>query len=300
MTKPHVDSVSRLLFRVPPFPGKGRVTDALAKYVGRRKGGRGFCAPGVGARLEVDLSDRIARQMWGGCYEPHVRRCLETLLQPGDTFVDVGAHIGYLTLLAACRVGAAGRVFAFEADPGLYAKLARNVEQFPWVQAFHAAVWAVSGSMVFERSSFAHESGWGTLTTVRDLGRGEHATVEAMSLDDWRTKSLVEAIRAIKIDAEGSELAILRGAQQSLERFRPSLIVEVNDILLRQAGTSSMELAEFLMRRHYLLFSLSWFRCERWKPSLHADFSDVLCLPEEQAELTLEALHRAGFKRGLR
>jgi FkbM family methyltransferase len=296
MNKPRVDSISRLLFRVPPFPGKGRVANALAKYVARRQGGRGFCAPGDGARFEVELSDRIAREMWGGCYEPHVRRCLEALLRPGDTFLDVGAHIGYLTVVGACRVGESGKVFAFEADPGLYRKLARNIDQFPWVRALHAAVWETSGNLLFERSSFADESGWGTLAAVRDLGRGEHVAVEAISLDDWRARSPVEAIQAIKIDAEGSELAILRGARQTLERFRPILILEMNDILLRKAGASSTDLADFLIRRNYQLFSLSWLRFERWNAKVHTEFSDVLCLPADQAGLALQALHRAGFK----
>ncbi len=295
MTKPHADSLSRLLFRVPPFPGKGRIADALAKYVGRRQGGRGFCTPGDGAQLEVELSDRIARQMWGGCYEPHVRRCLEALLRAGDTFIDVGAHIGYLTLVGACQVGAAGRVFAFEADPGLYGKLARNVEPLPWVRAFHAAVWENSATLVFERSSFLHESGWGTLTTVRDLGKGEHAAVEAVSLDDWCTRLKVMAIRAVKIDAEGSEAAILRGARETLERFRPALVVEVNDILLRQAGTSAAELERYLIGRCYRMFAFTWLRFEPWAPSSRSEFSDALCLPEEETDATLRILREVGF-----
>ena len=280
---------------IPPFRGKERLVHVLARLAGRRQIGLGICAPGDGAPLEVELSDRIARQMWGGCYEPHVRRCLEALLRAGDTFLDVGAHIGYHTVLAACRVGATGKVFAFEADPGLYGRLVRNVEPLPWVRPFHAAVWETSGTLVFERSSFLHESGWGTLTTVRDLGKGEHAAVEAVSLDDWCARTPVETIRSIKIDAEGSELAILRGARETLERFRPILIVEVNDILLRQAGTSAAELERYLIGRRYRMFAFTWLRFEPWTPSSHSDFSDALCLPEEQTDVTLRILREVGF-----
>ena len=81
--------------------------------------------------------------------------------------------------------GKAGRVFAFEADPRVYERLARNLSQFPWAQAVNAAVWDRTGSLTFERSSTQNESGWGTVSAVRDFGKGEHVEVPSIALDDW-------------------------------------------------------------------------------------------------------------------
>jgi FkbM family methyltransferase len=232
----------------------------------------------------------------GRWYEPHVRECFDALLKPGDAYLDVGAHVGFHAVFAGHRVGPKGHVFAFEAGPEVYKFLARNLAQFPWSQAVPGAVWEHSGKLTFERSSVQQESGWGTVCAVRDFGKGEHVSVQAIALDDFCRDTHVTRLDAMKLDAEGSELAVLRGAQTMLGQFCPVIIIEINGILLQQAGTSSMEVADFLAARSYRLFKISYRRLERWDQNKHAEFSDALCLPESRAEASLERLVHAGFK----
>jgi len=279
------------------IPGQGRIADAVGKLAGWVGGGRAIASPWPGVRFEVDMNDRIQRQMWAGVYEQHVRQCFDVLLQPGDGYVDVGAHIGYHAVAAAHRVGAGGRVTAFEADPAIYNRLTRNLAQFPWAQAVHAAVWHNSGMLTLERSSNNDESGWGTLTSVRDLGKGEHVDVRALSLDDWFRDAGISRWNAMKLDAEGSEPAVLRGAQNSIDRFRPFLILEINGIVLQDAGFSGRDIIEFLSSRGYSVYQLSFRRLERWDLAKHGGFSEVLCLPGEREKNDLERLVRAGFSR---
>lgn len=278
-----------------PIPGQGRVVDGLGRLAGRIGGDLAVASPWPGVRFETDLTDRIQRQMWAGTYEPHVRACLDALIEPGHTYFDVGGHIGYHAVTAAYKAGANGRVFAFEADPKMYSRLARNLEQFSWAQATHAAVWDHSGKLTFARSPVADESGWGTLTDVRDFDKGEHLEVRAISLDDWRRDTRMTRWDMMKLDAEGSELAVLRGAQNALEEFHPSMMIEINGILLKQAGISPAQVADFLTERSYRLYALSFGRLEPWKLETHGDFSDTLCLPETRAVAALERLGRAGF-----
>jgi FkbM family methyltransferase len=278
-------------------PGQGRVVDALGKLTKWMNGNIGVASPWPGVRFEVDLNDRIQRQMWAGVYEQHVRQCFDVLLQPGDGYVDVGAHIGYHAVAAAHRVGASGRATAFEADPAIYNRLTRNLAQFPWAQAVHAAVWHSSGVLTLERSSNKDESGWGTLTSVRDLGKGEHVDVRATSIDDWFRDAGISRWNAMKLDAEGSEPAVLRGAQNSIDRFRPFLILEFNGIVLQDAGFSGRDIIEFLSSRGYSIYQLSFRRLERWDLAKHGDSSEVLCLPGEREKSDLERLVRAGFSR---
>ena len=257
-----------------------------------------MASPWPGVRFETDLSDRIQRQMWAGTYEPHVRACLDALLEPGHVYFDVGGHIGYHAVAAAHKVGVNGQVFAFEADPVMYERLARNLEQFPWAQATHAAVWDRGGTLTFARSPVAQESGWGTLSEVRDFKKGEHLDVRAISLDDWCRDKRLSRWDMMKLDAEGSELAVLRGAQGALEQFQPTMIIEINGIVLQQAGISSAEVVDFLTARRYRLFSLSFRRLESWNLAKHGDFSDTLCLPEIRAAAAMRRLASAGFDPG--
>lgn len=280
-----------------PMPGQGRVVDALAKWKVWRSGNLVMASPWPNIHFEVDLADRIQRQMWAGVYEEHVRRCFGALLHPGDVYVDVGGHIGYHAVAAAYLVGAKGQVIAFEADSTMYQRLARNLEQFPWAHPVHAAVWHSSGMLTFERTSERQESGWGTLTTVRDLGMGEHVEVRAVSLDDSFDNSGLTRWDAMKLDAEGSEPAVLRGAEKALERFRPFLVLEINGIVLKEARFSPADIVEFLEARGYCIYHLSHSHLEPWDSSKHVEFCEVLCLPREREAADLERLVRAGFSR---
>lgn len=280
-----------------PVPGQGRIVDSLGRLAGRMGGNTAVTSPWPGVRFETDLTDRIQRQMWAGVYEPHVRECFRVILDPGAVYFDVGAHIGFHAIFAAHRVGPQGRAFAFEADPRVYERLARNLSQFQWAQPVNAAVWERTGTLTFERSATRSESGWGAVSAVRDFGTGEHVEVPSIALDDWCGDLSLNRWDAMKLDAEGSELAVLRGAQTSLERFRPSLIMEINSVVLEQGGTSSSGVADYLLERRYCIFRLGFRRLEPWDPARHGDFCETLCLPGERSAGIIERLEREGFER---
>jgi FkbM family methyltransferase len=212
--------------------------------------------------------------------------------------VDVGAHVGFITVSAAQCVGSQGRVFSFEPDPSLYEKLARNVAELPWVQTFRSAVCQETGARTFERASSDGESGWGTLTSVRDLKKGEHIEVLGTSLDDWSVRGSVDSIRAIKIDAEGSEVSILAGAGETIARLCPVIIMELNDALLRQAGASGSALLNHPVLANYTIYGISWMQLKPLaaRGGASGQPTEVLCVPNSQTEKTLEKLQKAGFK----
>ncbi|MGH9716599.1 MAG: FkbM family methyltransferase [Candidatus Acidiferrales bacterium] len=227
--------------------------------------------------------------MWGGCYEPHVQWALKQMLEPGDVFLDVGAHIGYHAVLASALVGDHGKVIAFEADPTNFLRLRENLQPYSSASAINKAVWEVSGNIGFERSSRPAESGWGTLTEVRDLGMGDHLVLEAISLDDWFSKSLLR-VSVVKVDAEGSEVGILRGAKAFLREIRPIVIIEANDALLRQAQTSALNLAEILCRGEFEIFEFNGKRLEKLGARQAPRRNELLALPTERAQLEIEKL----------
>lgn len=231
----------------------------------------------------MDLRDRIQRQMWCGCYEPHVMAALRKILRPGDTFVDLGAHIGYHSYFAAGLVGASGRVFSFEADPANFLRLKKNLERFPQASPEHCAIWSGEEKLMFTRSESSRESGWGALATVRKAPEREQVEVRGVSLDAWTERSGLKEIRAIKIDVEGAELAVLRGATRVLQNMRPVLVLEMCEPLLKQSGTSAVMIEELLRRHRYKLNRPSDGPLLPWMPVGKDESVDCLAAPEEKA-----------------
>jgi FkbM family methyltransferase len=283
---------------LPPFPGKFKLIDAMAALSCRFGVSEGESSPWPGTHFYADLHDRIQRQMWCGSYEPHLTRCLMALLRPRDTFLDVGAHIGYVSFHAAWAVGPAGRVFSFEPNADLFPRLQKNLSCYPQALAMPAAVWDTETQLVYETSSISSESGWGTVTGVRDLGTGHHISVQSITLDDFCKRNVLSSIRAIKIDAEGSEAAILRGAEKVFRNLRPVLFMEFNGPLLRQAQTSSERLRVTLLDWSYELYILRDLRVASLKSLANVEFADCLCIPNECSTAILAELKSKGFSLG--
>jgi len=191
-----------------------------------------------------------------GCdAEPHVVSWTEEVLQRGDTFIDVGAHVGWVALVASRCVGGYGSVVAFEPSPPL-ARLLRyqrcvNLAYNLTVEA--AAVGHLSGTTVL----YLHNSGNSSVNSLIDaavmyegLGRSAPETVEVKvwSLDDYCQMAGCQP-RAVKIDVEGGELMVLRGAQGVMARHKPALILAVHPPLIPER--KAHELFSLLDRHGY-------------------------------------------------
>ncbi len=167
-------------------------------------------------------------------WELQVGQVLHEQLQPGGVFVDVGANIGYFSLLAATLVGESGRVIAFEPLPRLVGQIRRSAvhNHYQWLKVVPKALGDVAGSMELVLS--AHNIGGSSLVTPNRIG--ERVTVEVSTLD-FELADL-ERIDVIKIDVEGFEYEMLQGAQQTLERCRPTLVLEFSPHFYKERSTT--------------------------------------------------------------
>jgi FkbM family methyltransferase len=281
--------------RTRPFPGKMRIVESAALIYRCWKGNVLGTNLWRALPFNVDLRDRIQRQMWAGCYEQHVSACLASILRPGHAFIDIGAHIGYHSYFAAGIVGQQGAVFSFEPDPSLFLRLSQNLAAFPYATAFNYAVWESETQLTFESSSTPSESGWGTLTAVRDLNLGMHTSIHTVSLDSWCTSTGIEAIRAIKIDAEGAELRILFGAASTLRRYTPILLFEINPILLQQCSSQPTQILQTLKEHAYEIYALSYKQLMPISDTLPSQFADCLAVPADLSGDALGSLVRDGW-----
>ena len=186
-----------------------------------------------GVRWILDLNEGIDFSIFLlGSFEPDAVRCFEKRLKPGDTVLDVGANIGAHTLRLAQIVGPTGKVFAFEptayACAKLRANLALNPDLAPRVVLRQLLLADKPGSAVPESICsgwpLIHESG----LHPDHLGK-PHSTEGASSstLDEAVAGAGVESVAFIKLDVDGHELSVLRGATETLRKWRPGIMVEL-------------------------------------------------------------------------
>jgi FkbM family methyltransferase len=180
-------------------------------------------------------------------YEPAKTEVFVNSLHAGDVAIDVGAHIGYYTLLAARRVGENGRVFAFEPDPNNYSLLVENIKlnNYENVVPVKKAVSNKTGSteLFLASSSSTH-----SLFLAPASQAAKSIVVDSLSLDDFFSKypsSLTARIRLIKIDTEGAEMVVLLGMSQ-LMKDKPLTII--TDVAAHQIINSGFEPAEFVSK----------------------------------------------------
>jgi FkbM family methyltransferase len=155
---------------------------------------------------------------WLGNYEADKQRLLQKLLREGDCFLDIGANVGFHTLLAAALVGRSGRVVAFEPLPQNLAFLRRHLllNRIRNVTAYEAAVSDAPGMVTFNESC---GPSMGRIDSIGSL------TVQAVTLDDLWHGGEFPPPRAVKIDVEGAEDAVLRGAAKLLAAARPVVVL---------------------------------------------------------------------------
>lgn len=210
--------------------------------------------------LPCDLRDLIQRQIYYGLYEPEETRLFSKLLQPGDVVLDLGANIGYYTLLAAARVGTTGEVHAFEPVPENFLTLQANVQRNGWknviIQQLAVADGASENLTLYTREG-AHNSGWASL--ARSLKyQNVPMEVAAITIDRYITERGLPHIALIKLDIEGAEPFALRGAATLLSsKSGPKVLCEINPFLLRQANSSPEELKGILTNYGYDLYEIT-------------------------------------------
>jgi FkbM family methyltransferase len=182
---------------------------------------------GPATGIWLHLNPRTGRLAYEGGGEPEVQAALVKHLRPGMTFYDVGANIGFFSMLGARLVGPSGRVIAFEADPEVAARLlghaARN--EFGWIRVEQKAVWSEARSVFFERTDPAKSPDRG-LGHVVENGSGNAIRVEAVSLDEY-AKSAAEP-DFVKCDVEGAEGEVICGMERLLREKRPAVLCEMH------------------------------------------------------------------------
>jgi FkbM family methyltransferase len=196
----------------------------------RSIGGPRRAATYFGSIMLCDLRDRIQQMVFHfGVWEPNISALIEQVLSPGDAVADIGANIGYVTLLASKLVGPRGNVVAIEASPRIFNLLAANTSENDArnVRLVHKAVSDEPGLLDLYAGP---PSNRGLTTTLAKKGLDFEATVEALPLDQILTAEERSRLRLIKMDIEGAEAPVMRRFLDTLDLYPDSvhLIVEMS------------------------------------------------------------------------
>ena len=189
------------------------------------------------------IEDISTELLFKGVHEPMTTKIFKQILKPGDIVVDVGANIGYFTLLSSKLVGYRGIVYAFEPDANNMRILLRNAEinHFENIRPYQVAVSNGIGRATFYTSS--KECARHSLIKTKE--HDNNTVVEVDKIDNIVTGN----IKLLKTDTEGNELAVLQGAEKIITNSEDIvLIVEINFEALKACDTQLGTIWRYLVK----------------------------------------------------
>jgi FkbM family methyltransferase len=201
-----------------------------------------------GFRLKLDLQDLEQRKIYffGHYHERYEAKIIDSLLEQGEVFWDIGANIGYFTLVAASVLKNRGQIVSFEPARVAFERLQDNISlnNFNNIIIYKLAVTDRSGEGVLYLSGNLADSGANLFHPGKDQTQQE--ICKTVSLDRFSQEQGLQAPDFIKMDVEGAELAALRGAGNILANTRPLLLIEMEEKTLKAAGTDKSAIVNFL------------------------------------------------------
>lgn len=231
-------------------------------------------------RIRVDPRSAIEFEMFRGAYERDVLRIVRSFVRPGEVCVDVGANVGAIALALCDQVGSAGHVHCFEPGPPFFARLEANFALNPDLRS-RVSLHAVGlsdrpGELLWSQDPLHPWNGG-------FIPHEEKVALPVVRLDEFVDRSGTRRVDFIKVDVEGMELDVLRGAVGTLEKHRPRLLVETI-MEFEQPGPVQIrrELEQFLRGLGYGLYEVT--RGARLRAVSYPRLpSNTLALPREEA-----------------
>lgn len=236
--------------------------------------------------LRVVLSNDVSQQLYiAGCLEPNEMAFVDTFLKPGMKAVDIGANEGCYSVLFAAKVGPLGKVWSFEPSPREFAILKSNSINNPAlnISLFPLAL-GNKNRTVFLRVAEGVHAGQNTLGNFSyPINELDPVGVSMRRLDDLMLEENPDRIDLIKLDVEGAEALVLEGAQKTLEKYRPVVMMEVLETALAAMGSSTIRLLNQFRGWGY---KVAFFDPGTAKPRLATDGTvllseNILFFPEE-------------------
>jgi FkbM family methyltransferase len=212
----------------------------------------------LGFRIFVRLNEMgVSRPILMDDYETAAVQLFESLVKPGDRVFDIGANIGFHTMVLSKLVGPDGEVWAFEPVNYLYRALLQSISENGFESRCHPFNCALSdetGSGIIRHMAHTANFGGAHLTETQADDGHSYDRVETRTLTEFLSD---KPCSLIKIDVEGAEMKVLRGATELLRRDRPKLFVELFNAQLKQVSRcSATDMIRYLSTLGYRCFTI--------------------------------------------
>jgi FkbM family methyltransferase len=190
-------------------------------------------------------------------YEADKTDFIQQHCSAGDTVIDIGAHLGIFSFFLAKQVGGTGKVYSFEPAKKTFDALTKTLRYnnlTGMVEARQQAVSDSSGELTFYIYNNAGISNANSISSHNTVGKACKTTVSKISLDDLMATENIDTLTLIKIDAEGAELDILKGAEKLIHKFHPFITLEVHPKSFSDPQLTMKDLYETILRYGYGVF----------------------------------------------
>ena len=214
-----------------------------------------------GIKYQLDLSEGMDLSVFlFGSFQKHITKCKQLSLPENAVIFDVGANAGFLTLRLA-KLVPSGKVYAFEPTFYAFSKLEKNLQLNPRLSERIIAVQSFVSFRTSQRPEIKAYASWKIAGRQKALRHRVHGGIEksaeaipAVSLDDFCKLYEIQRLDLIKIDTDGYELEVLKGAKTTIERFTPAVIFEAGVYLMNQIGIDFSDYLEFFDLLGYCFF----------------------------------------------
>ncbi|MDO8633268.1 MAG: FkbM family methyltransferase [Candidatus Wildermuthbacteria bacterium] len=234
---------------------------------------------GVIMRFDYQKDEKLQRMMYLGLYELGVTDIMRRFLKEGDTCIDAGANVGYHTALGAGFVGKSGSVHAFEPVPEYFEKLKElaNANRGHRIVLNQCALGETTGSMkMYQIRTHRGERSFGTGSMFKDWLSNEtvEATLEVpiMRLDAYVREKNLKNVKLLKVDVDGFEFPLLKGAEQFLRNQSPVIISEIGHPIYARLGCTVNDLLEYMARLSYFPFDMVNLKKQLSKEEINREF----------------------------
>jgi len=228
-----------------------------------RDDNRVICRNGI--RYKIDLSEGIDFSLFlFASYQRHITQSSLFSLEKDAVFFDVGANIGSMTLRFA-QIAPDGHVYAFEPTSYAFTKLRRNLSLNPTLSNHISPIQVFISDQCVNQSQLQAYSSWkinGSFVEGQHPLHGgtlksgsENEIIPAITLDSFCNEVKLDRLDCLKIDTDGHELKVLRGATQTLKKYRPIIIFEIGLYIIREQSLEFRDYYEFLTRHGYVLYN---------------------------------------------
>jgi FkbM family methyltransferase len=216
-----------------------------------------------------------------GSYEPELRDIMRAVLPNAGVAIDVGANVGWHTLLMARQVGPQGRVIAIEPNPSTCEQLRQNV-RLNKLRQVEIGPYAVADSerMVDFYGLSADDPGSASSHIVSD-STARTSRVNCRTLDAIASEHQLERIDLLKIDVEGFEWPVLQGGERTIANFRPYILFEFDSAYAGRGGGTPRQFEDFFRQHGYSLFSVGRNWAKRVEISTWPDCANIFAAPSD-------------------